>query len=254
MALSLRQIALVARERDPLVADICAVLGTTVCCVDDAVQAFGLENAVMPVGTQFLEVVAPVRRDAPAARYLDRRGGDAGYMVICQAGSASEQQACRDRAAALGIRIAWERRHADGCYLQLHPRDTGGCFFEIDAVNGDDPGGTWPPAGGVVDGTGTRAGAITAVGIAAREPETLCARWRAIAGVDAAVAIGGQLELPLTNATIRFTHSDDERSEGLTALTLRCSDREAILATAAARSLIDKNAALTLGEVRITLE
>ena len=81
MALSLRQIALVARERDPLVADACAVLGTTICCVDDAVQAFGLENAVMPVGTQFLEVVAPVRGDAAAARYLGRRGGDAGYMV-----------------------------------------------------------------------------------------------------------------------------------------------------------------------------
>ncbi len=70
----------------------------------------------------------------------------------------------------------------------------------------------------------------------------------------AAVAIGGQLELPLTNATIRFTRCEDERSEGLSALTLRCSDREAILATAAARSLIDNNAALTLGGVRITLE
>ena len=254
MALSLRQIALVACERDPLVADVCAVLGTTICCVDDAVQAFGLENAVMPLGTQFLEVVAPVRRDAPAARYLDRRGDDAGYMVICQAGSAAEQRACRDRAVALGVRIAWEQRHADGCYLQLHPRDTGGCFLEIDAVNGDDPGGPWPPAGGVVDGSGTRASAITALEIAAREPETLCARWRAIAGADAAVAIGGKLELSLTNAIIRFTRSEDERSEGLNALTLRCSDREAILATAAARSLIDENTALTLGGVRITLE
>lgn len=254
MALSLRQIAFVAQERDPLVADLCAVLGTTVCCVDEAVQEFGLENAVMPVGTQFLEVVAPIRPDAPAARYLARRGGDAGYMVICQAANTSEQQACRDRARALGIRVAWEKPHADGHYLQLHPRDTGGCFFEIDTVNGDDPRGPWPPAGGVSNGSDSRVNAITAVEIAAREPEQLCSRWRTIAGQNTNAATADDLELTLANASIRFTRCSEERGEGLVAIALGCNDRAAILAAAAARSLVAADAALMVGGVRITLE
>lgn len=254
MPLSLRQLAFVAHNRDPLVADLCAVFGTTVCCVDEAVAEFGLENAVMPIGTQFLEVVAPISPDAPAARYLDRRGGDSGYMVICQAGSAAEQTGCRDRAAALGVRIAWEKPHPDGRYLQLHPRDTGGCFFEIDTVNGDDPCGPWPPAGGVADGGSSRASAITEAAIAASDPRALCTRWRAIAGADALAAAEDKLELELANATISFIHSGDNRGEGLAAITLECMDRTAILEAATARGLVDSPNALLIGGVRITLE
>ena len=254
MALSLRQIAFVARERDPIVAGLCAVLGTTVCCVDEAVQEFGLENAVMPVGTQFLEVVAPIRPGAPAARYLERRGGDAGYMVICQAANRAEQQGCRDRARALGIRVAWEKPHHDGHYLQFHPRDTGGCFFEIDTVHGDDPLGPWPPAGGLSDDNDSPVQAITAVEIAAREPEPVFARWRTIAGEHASVATSDDLELTLANASVRFTRCSAERDAGLVAITLACSDRAAIRAAAAARALVGADDALLIGGVRINLE
>lgn len=254
MAVTLRQIAFVARERDPVVADLCAVLGTMVCCVDEAVQEFGLENAVMPVGTQFLEVVAPIRPEAPAARYLARRGGDAGYMVICQAANRPEQQGCRDRARALGIRVAWEKPHRDGHYLQFHPRDTGGCLFEIDTVNGDNPRGPWPPAGGLSDDNDSPVKAITAVEIAAREPESVFARWRMIAGEHANAATTDGLELTLANASIRFTRCSDDRDAGLVAITLACSELATIRAAAAARSLVGTDDALTIGGVRITLE
>lgn len=254
MPLSLRQIAFVARERDPLVADLCAVLQTSVCCVDDAVAEFGLENAVIPAGRQFLEVVAPVRPDAPAARYLARRGGDAGYMLICQAASTTEQQACRDRARALGVRIAWEKPHADGHYLQLHPRDTGGCFLEIDTVNGDDPHGPWPPAGGTAGRSDTPVLAITAVEIAAREPQRLYERWRTIAGDSEPQPNPSAGVLYLANASVRFTPSVDERGEGLVGITFACRDRDAILETAARRTLIGTDEVLTMGGVRISLE
>lgn len=256
MPLSLRQVAFVARERDRVVDDLCAVLGIGVCFNDDAVAEFGLENAVMRVGTQFIEVVAPIRPGTPAARYLDRRGGDAGYMVICQAASAAEQQACRDRALALDVRIAWEKKHSTGRYLQLHPRDTGGCFFEIDAVDGDDPLGPWPPEGGdlACRDHDTRSIAITAVEIAALAPEKLCDRWSRIAGAEPITANPDRYELHLNNAVVRFTRAKAARDEGLSAIVLRCNDHDTIGQAAAARSLIADDGALVIGGVRITLE
>ena len=72
----LRQIALVARELEPVVDDLCAVLGLEVCYRDPGVAEFGLHNALMPIGTSFLEVVSPDARGhhrGPAARAARRR-------------------------------------------------------------------------------------------------------------------------------------------------------------------------------------
>jgi hypothetical protein len=62
MTMRLRQIALVARDLDTVVQDLCAVLGVEVCFQDPAVAVFGLRNAVMPLGDTFLEVVSPSGR------------------------------------------------------------------------------------------------------------------------------------------------------------------------------------------------
>jgi len=64
----LRQVALVARELDPVVADLTAVLGIEVAFHDPGVAEFGLRNAVMPVGDTFLEVVSPVQENTTAGR------------------------------------------------------------------------------------------------------------------------------------------------------------------------------------------
>ena len=84
MSLRMRQICLVARELAPVVDEFRAALGLEVCHRDPGVGKYGLENALFPIGHNFLEVVAPVREGTTAGRYLDRRGGDGGYMVITQ--------------------------------------------------------------------------------------------------------------------------------------------------------------------------
>src|SRR3954447_18165729 len=82
MTLRLRQICLVAPHLEPSVSTICTVLGTMVTYVDPNVEKYGLVNALMPFGNSFLEVVAPTQDGTAAGRYLDRRGGGGGYMVI----------------------------------------------------------------------------------------------------------------------------------------------------------------------------
>src|SRR5436309_8781228 len=101
MWLRLRQIALVAERIEPVVEDLRAVFGIEVAHRDPAVAQFGLENAVFPVGNQFLEVVAPVKDATAAGRYLERRGGDGGYMVILQCDDHGPR---KRRVEELGIR------------------------------------------------------------------------------------------------------------------------------------------------------
>ena len=76
---------------------------------DPGVEVFGLNNVVMPVGGEFLEVLEPFRDDASGARYLARRGGDAGYMVILQDADALAHRA---RLEAIGVRVIAKSRGA----------------------------------------------------------------------------------------------------------------------------------------------
>jgi hypothetical protein len=97
----LRQVVIAADKLDPVVENFNKLLGLKVAYRDPLVAHYGLVNAVMPVGGEFLEVVQPTRDDASAARYLKRRGGDAGYMVILQDGDAVAQ---KRRLEAMGAR------------------------------------------------------------------------------------------------------------------------------------------------------
>jgi hypothetical protein len=99
----LRQIALVAHDLEPHAADFKAVLGLNVAYRDPGVAVFGLVNVVMPVGGEFLEIVQPVKPDASAARYLKRRSGDAGYMVILQDDDALAHRARLEAVLAANI-------------------------------------------------------------------------------------------------------------------------------------------------------
>ncbi|HYD10060.1 MAG TPA: hypothetical protein VEA78_08150, partial [Acidimicrobiales bacterium] len=145
MWLRLRQVALVATKLDPIVEDLRAVLGLAVGHRDPGVASFGLENALLPIGTQLLEVVAPTREGTAGGRHLERRGGDGGYMVICQC---DDHPPRRRRAVdELGIRTVLEFSEEQYTCMQLHPSDTGGAFLEIDWQADTSEGGDWWPAG-----------------------------------------------------------------------------------------------------------
>jgi hypothetical protein len=180
--LRLRQVALVAADLDPVLEALDAELGLAVAHRDPAVATFGLVNAVLPVGSQFLEVVSPTRDGTAAGRQLERMGGDGGYMVICQT---DDQTPFRHRAEELGIRTAFEFTEEGYRGWQLHPGDTGGSFLEID-VQPAGEGDPWMPAGAgwqaavrtdVVDG-------IRAVELEVPDPAATSARWRDLLGRD----------------------------------------------------------------------
>jgi hypothetical protein len=217
--LRLRQIARVAHDLGSTVQSLHAHLGLEPAWSDPAVATFGLHNAVLPVGNQFIEVVAPTRDGTPAGRYLDRRGGDGGYMVILQT---DDHAALRRRVGGLGVRIAFDHDSEAYHITQLHPADTGGSFLEVDEqVGGDDLDGPWEPAGpdwqrarrlGVVTG-------IAAAEIQSPAPARLASRWSEILDRPVGVRVGdggGESRvIELDDASLRFVDAADGRGEGL---------------------------------------
>ena len=223
MPLRLRQICLVAPTLEPAVSELCRTLGLAVCYRDPNVAKYGLENAVMPVGNTFLEVVAPTRPDTAAGRYLIRRAGAGGYMVILDTDNI---RPWINHVDAVGVRIAADLNY-HGAYrgLQLHPRDTGGALLEINWTHGGWLDGPYHPAGPNWHGRtpDLRGTAIVAAEIQADDPIALAARWSAILDRP----IEPQANSPtirLDVGAIRFVPAADGRGEGLGGIDISTSN------------------------------
>ena len=245
----IRQVALVAQDLEPVVEHLCAVFGLEVAFNDPGVAVFGLRNAVMPVGDTFLEVVTPVQPDASAARYLERRKGDGGYMVILQT---DDLDADRQRLEKLGVRIVWEIALPDIATLHLHPRDIGGAIVSLDQPR---PPESWRWAGPEWERRVRTevVGGITGVEIQTDDPRALASRWAEVLGTAATVAGGGEFAVQLARGWIRMVPPRDDRGEGIAAVELRARDHERIRAVAEARGLLDDEGSVEIGGVRFWL-
>jgi hypothetical protein len=177
----LRQIAIVAAELDPVVDDLCRRLAVSVCFRDPGVSEFGLHNALMTVGDQFLEVVAPTQGGTTAGRLLDKRHGDGGYMAIFEVDDLDDRVEHLQRS---GVRVVWGIDLPDIRGRHLHPRDVGGALVSIDEPR---PAGSWRWAGPWQAHAETSVvSAIAGVTIGATDPAAMRTRWAAL-GLDHAV-------------------------------------------------------------------
>ena len=245
----LRQVALVARDLDPVLADLCAVLGIDVAFRDPDIKVFGLHNGVMPVGDTFLEVVSPIQPGTTAGRYLDRRGGDGGYMVIIQC---DDLDADRARVAELGVRVVWQADLPDIRGTHLHPRDTGGAILSLDWA---DPPASWRWAGteweqhvrtDVVN-------EITAVELQSDDPLALAQRWSQILNRPVAQTAAGVIRIVLQQGAIRFVSASDGRGEGVGGIDVMVADRQRLLAAARDRGVAVRDDTLVICGTRIRL-
>lgn len=219
-----RQVALctddIWREEQRIVAD----LGVAAVHRDPP-NLFKMRNSVFAVGDTFLEVLQPESDGAPSARFLARRGGPGGYMLIMQV---DDLAAVRTRVATLGIRVVHdatpERVHGvDAAALHLHPGDTGGAIMSFDQM---DPRDDWAWAGrswrghihtDVVE-------AIVGVELTSADPDRLAHRFGRL--VDRPVSAGGVIELDASRVSIVRGPSDEP--DRLSAIEMRTRDRAGI--------------------------
>jgi hypothetical protein len=246
----LRQLAIVASDRDIVTSQLCEVFDLQVAYHDPALASLGLHNSLLAVNDQFIEIVAPVKADTTAERYRQRRGGDTGYMLIFQTDDHAKHKALVQQH---GVRIVADFSTHGFHNMQLHPADTGGVFFEIDQE--DDPE-KWHPAGASWRDTINTScvQSIVGVDVACINPERTAHRWSAL--LDVPVSIGtncGHHKLRLGSETIRFVPASD-RGEGLDTVEITTTTPDDIQSRARTLSLPCGDSRVQIGGVTFVLK
>ena len=212
----LRQICLVAPHLEPVIGDIAGIMGLNVCYRDGNVAKYGLENALLPVDTILLEVVAPFQPGTAAGRFIEKTGGRGGYMAIF---CCDDPDARGAHAREMGVRVANVIDHAPYHGVQLHPRDCRAAFIEFNHTDGsDDILGAYPPAGPDWQKSIRKdvTLALTGVEMESPEPRVLAEHWGKIIGIPVSTGKSGEPELKLPNASLRFVKGANDIMSGLT--------------------------------------
>lgn len=230
---------MLAESLDPVIEHMTTILSLGEGYIDEGVNRWGLENRVIPLGYDFLEVVAPLREGTSAGRYLQRRHGPGGYMVILQTDDGLKH---RKRINEMGVRTIFAADREDIQITQYHPGDCGGVLLEIDSVNPDcdfeEDLCPWPPGGpdwknhisrNVTEG-------FSAIELQSANPLDMAQLWSDLLDMPV-FNLGGIPQVKLLNSCIKFVELGDDRGNGLSLLELRVTDVEKVLEAAEIRGL-----------------
>ncbi|HEY6870749.1 MAG TPA: VOC family protein [Novosphingobium sp.] len=239
MELRLRQVVLVARDKAATVAAMDTALGVAPVHGSGDLSPYGLpaegpmseggrqvlaklgvENLIFPIGADFIEVMFPTRPDGATVGFMDRRGGDSGYMLVLQTDDVARYEVLAQRE---GVRISHKAEFPHYRDIHLHPRDCGGALLSMARNLPDNsPDGPWYPAGTAWE---TRANLSRVAGLAAAElrspePAVLAARWGRL--LDLPVEAGeGHWLIRLEHGALRFAATAPGQKEGLCGIDLR---------------------------------
>jgi Glyoxalase-like domain len=213
----LRQVAVVAHDCGRVADELRQAFGWPQPFHDPGVAEFGLTNAVFAVGDTFVEVVAPARPDTTVGRYLQRRGGDGGYMAIFQV---PDLAVARRRLAGLGVRVVWTADLPGMAGTHLHPGDVPGAIVSLDRA---EPAESWRWAGPSWTGQAPEhaPGGLTGLTVEVKDPSAAAQRWAAVLGISAASdGSTAVVELPDWGQRLRFVPTRADHGEGITAVTI----------------------------------
>ena len=222
----IRQVALAASDLAKTDTTLRHLLGCDESYADPEIIYFGLDNRLYTVGDCFLEVVSPVQPNTAAGRFLERRGGDGGYMVIVQVENLAEEQV---RLADTSIRTVFADDRGNAKAIHLHPKDVPGAIPSLDEMS---PPESWLWAG---DGWEQRAGryvrGILAVEIRSPVPKATGQCWAEAYGIELMPA-GEGWRLEMDGTEIRFAYDAAALEPALMAIDVDAVDLAAICAAA----------------------
>lgn len=243
--MDIRQIVMVSSLRDPIVSDLCKLFECKVAFNDPGVAHFGLENAVIPIGTDFLEVVSPVEDNTTAGRYIKKRDGDGGYMIIIQV---DEFTASKKLVLENEIDIVWETDLPEAKAIHLHPKQMGGAILSLDWMN---PKESWKWAGpnweknisGPIKG-------VHGAEVQSDIPKSMFENWKNIFPHQKVDEENHTIFFDTT--FIRFIEDDNDRGPGISSFTLRTESSQHILDRAHDMGFI-KDGTIVIGGVKFYL-
>ncbi|TAJ39416.1 MAG: hypothetical protein EPO55_12570 [Reyranella sp.] len=234
--MKLRQCVFVCGDLESSREELCDILGIDVAYRDPGVAKWGLVNVVCPTGHDFLEIVTPFQQGTSAGRYIERRKGDGGYMVILQVADAAAE---RKRVTDLGIRAVAQKDLPEYQYTHFHPSDTAGVLLSLDttfAPKGVDPALWWPPAekGWLKHARSDVTNGLAGVEIQHPDSAAAAASWAKILGRPLDTSGGGN-RIKLDGSEIRFVADRDGRGQGVSAYDVKAVNKDKILAAAEKR-------------------
>ena len=213
----LRQAVLAATDLEPVAEALRSALGLGEPFRDPGVGLFGLQNTVFALGDCFLEIVSPTQPGTAAGRYLERHGGDGGYMVLFDL---EDLDGARARVEQAAVRVVWRIDLPDISGTHLHPADIGAAIVSID---GSKPYGSWRWGGPEwTERTGEGApGRLAGVTLALAEPAAVATRWSHVLGVPLSGdgAVGDDAVIVVEDAEVRFQPVGEDGHEGLVEIT-----------------------------------
>ena len=224
--MKIRQVALASSNLEETDKTLRRLLGCDQSYADPEIIYFGLDNRLYTLGNCFLEVVSPVQPNTAAGRFLDRRGGAGGYMVIVQVENLAQEQV---RLADTAIRTVFADVRGNAKTIHLHPKDVPGAIPSLDEMT---PPESWLWAG---DGWDKRAGryvnGILAVEIRSLDPKATGLCWAEAYGIELMRAGDGwRLEMGVTE--IRFKYDAAAAQPALLAIDFDAVDVPTICAAA----------------------
>ena len=234
----LRQLVIATSEMDLLADSICDLFELKRTFSDPELIVFGLQNVLIPLGDTFLELVTPVKENTSAERFLKKRGGDGGYMVIVDSVDLDKE---RKRLENVGMEIVWyENRKFDGIHgqaLHLHPKQVGGAILSIDNMK---PASSWLWAGREweKDINKSLVSHFSGVNICSPDPDNLLCNWERALGRKRA-ADGTSIDL--SGSSINFVINTQSQSEHISAFQIHTGKRLEIEKRAASRGVFINN-------------
>ena len=255
----LRQIALVAKDLNKTINQLCTTLDAPLVETDPGVGSFGLHNGLIQVGDCFIEVVAPLPEKSDplnqtaGGRYINRFG-DGGYMVLMQV---PDLLKCEETLVSeydfkpihIGGRTFGNFKHpyprtpqrtpgkdpvpnnAAISGTHFHPKDMG-CIIEVTEQHPSEEwlwaGANWIKEFGQY-GTSKFSGGLAGCTIAVNNPEEMCKRWEAGMSLkqNNNIVIGRRLTYDVVTddgAIIKFRKPLNKIEDGVVAIDIFARD------------------------------
>lgn len=269
--LRLRQVVLVARSKADTVDVLQTVLGLSPVHGSGDLSSYGLpaqgpmseggrkvlaelgvENLIFAAGADFIEVMFPTRPDGSTVAFMDRRGGDTGYMLVLQTDDIDRYEAL---AAKEGVRISHKAAFPKYLDIHLHPRDCGGALLSMARELPDNvPDGPWYPAGTAWEEAPASSAVSAVVGAEMRspDPEVLARRWGRLLDLPVQNDHGMWL-ITLDDGALRFGPTEADQKEGFYGFDLRVRDRDRIVQGAQAAGIAIERDRLVLCGMTVRL-
>ena len=234
----LRQLVIATSEIDLLADSICDLFELKRTFSDPELIVFGLQNVLIPVGDTFLEVVTPIKENTSAERFLKKRSGDGGYMVIVDSVDLEQE---RERLENVRMNIVWyENRKFDGIHgqsLHLHPKQVGGAILSIDNMK---PASSWLWAGTEweKDTNKSLVSHLSGVNICSPDPDNLLSNWEKALGRERSL---DGTSINLSGSSINFVINTQSQSEHISAFQIHTAKRLEIEKRAARLGVLINN-------------